>query len=134
MQNKKIKLQRAFFKGAIIGPLAIVPASIILFIAVSWPVSSLSRLADGLISSLFIALWGVCLAYALTFTYGTALWLALLKIRKLNLIWLLVGSLVPSFLVAIYTQSFGFTVLFAYYSLAVSFSCWYFGLRNKLES
>lgn len=131
MLDQKKKLLTAFLKGALLGPLAIIPASFILYVSVSLPFASLSRFTHGLNSSLGIAFWGMGVAYALTFTYGTVLWLLLLKIKKLNLIWLLVGSLLPSLLLVIYSESIGFAVLCAYYSLAVSFSCWYLAIRQN---
>lgn len=131
MLDQKKTLVTAFLKGALLGPLAIIPASLILYIAVSLPFASLDRFTHGLNSSLGIAFWGMGVAYALTFTYGALLWLLLVKIKKLNLTWLLVGSLLPSLLLVIYSESMSFAILCAYYSLAVSFSCWYLAIRRR---
>lgn len=126
----KNELITAYLKGVLLGPLAVIPASTLLFIAASSPFLSFDRFTHGLTASIYISVWGTCVAYALTITYGTALWFILLKIKKLNLVWLLAGSLLPSLIVMLYGQSVGFTVLYAYYSLAVCFCCWFVGLRQ----
>ncbi|MGH1372065.1 MAG: hypothetical protein ACRBBW_08530 [Cellvibrionaceae bacterium] len=130
MNERKKKLQIAFLQGALLGPIAVFPASLVLFVVVSLPAFSLSAVLDGLLSSVFVGIWGTCVAYVFTFTYGTLLWFILLKIGQLNLIGLLLGSLVPTLFVGFNTQSIGLTLGFAYYSLAVSFFCWFLGLRH----
>jgi hypothetical protein len=123
-----------FLKGALLGPLAILPASFILHVAVSLPFASLTQFLHRINSLFAIAFWGIVVAYALTFSYGTLLWLLLLKIKKHNLIWFLTGSLLPSLLLFIYSKSVGFAILFGYYSLAVSFSCWYLAIWKEFKS
>jgi uncharacterized BrkB/YihY/UPF0761 family membrane protein len=130
LNDKRKNLQVAFLQGALLGPLAVFPASLLLFVAVSIPTLSISAIYDGLFSSIFVSIWGVCIAYLVTFTFGSLLWIILLKIRILSLKGLMAGTLLPSIGVGFYTQSFGFTFTFAYYSLVVCFSCWYLGLRN----
>jgi hypothetical protein len=130
LPNKKQNLRRAFFKGAFLGPLAVMPATFLLFVISSSPFAILGQFARGMNSAFYIALWGTGIAYIMTFFYGTLLWLLLAKLKKLNLPWLLAGSLLPSVLLFIYNKSIGFTILCAYFSLTVSFSCWFFSVRK----
>lgn len=130
MEERKKKLQIAFLQGALLGPISVLPASMVLFVVVSLPTLSISAVLDGLLSSVFVGVWGACVAYVFTFTYGTILWFILLKIGQLNLVGLLLGSLVPSLFVGFSTQSIGLTFGFVYYSLVVSFCCWFLGLRH----
>ncbi|MCW4629976.1 MULTISPECIES: hypothetical protein [Marinomonas] len=123
-REKEIKV--AFWRGILVGPLAIFPATFLLALASIASEFSLRKLFE----SLFVGLYGACIAYIVIIIYGSIIWYFLRLLNKLALATLLLAALAPALTVALLTREFVFSLLIAYYSLVVAFTAWFFGLRQ----
>jgi len=127
-QNSSIKI--AYWRGVLIAPLAVLPATLFwtLFSAVAQ--FTFQSLIDAVITGLFISLWGICIAYIVTATFGSLSWYLLWRFERLSLSSLLIASIIPSAITVLITKDIVFSLMVAYYSLAVAFSVWLVGLRH----
>src|SRR5690554_3940346 len=125
-QSRTVKL--AFWRGVILGPLAVFPATILAaFANTVLRLDSLS-FVEALQASIMVSIWGICIAYLAIATFGTAVWYVLWRIQRLSLVPLLLASVLPAALIAVFTKDFAISALVAYYSLAVCFTGWFVGL------
>ena len=127
-REKEIKV--AFWRGILVGPLAIFPATFLLALASIASEFTLRKLFESLLQSLFVGLYGACIAYIVIIIYGSIIWYFLRLLNKLALATLLLAALAPALIVALLSREFVFSLLIAYYSLVVAFTAWFFGLRQ----
>lgn len=124
-------LLRAYLQGVAFGPLSAFPATVLLFgfLALSpWSDNSDDFYFLGsFVSSLFFGAIAVIAGYVLMLTFGSALWLFLVNIKRMNLCWFLLGSLVPPLLFYLCTTNILYSFLILYYSVIIFFSFWYAG-------
>jgi hypothetical protein len=127
------QLLRAYLQGTAFGPISAFPATLLLFLSLS--LSSLSDNSNdfyflgSFVSSLFFGVISVIAGYILILTFGTALWLFLVNIKRLNFYWFLSGSLIPSLLFYLSTKEIFYSLAFLYYSAIIFSSFWYAGPR-----
>lgn len=127
-QSKTMKF--AFWRGAMLGPLAVFPATVLAaFMNSILNLDSMS-FAEAMQFSLMISLWGICIAYLAVVSFGAIVWFALWKVRCLSLLPLLVCSIIPAAVLVAFTKDITISLIVAYYSLAVCFMAWFVGLRN----
>lgn len=127
-QSKTVKL--AFWRGVMLGPLAVFPATVLAtLVNVAFQLDSLS-LTEALQASVTISMWGICIAYLGVATFGTAVWYGLWLVQRLSLTPLLLCATVPAFVTAALTRDLVVSAMVGYYSLAVCFTSWFAGLRN----
>jgi hypothetical protein len=120
----------AFWRGVLVGPLAVFPATLAWAVAGAFLQFSFVALIDAVGASIFISIWGVCIAYVAIASYGSLTWAVLLKANHLSLGPLLVCSVVPAVAIGIYNKDVVLTALIGYYSIAVCLASWYVGLRH----
>jgi hypothetical protein len=127
------QLLRAYLQGSAFGPISAFPATVLLFLSLS--LSPFSDHSDdfyflgSFVSSLFFGVISVIAGYILILTFGTALWLFLVNIKRLNFYWFLLGSLIPPLLFYLCTKKILYSLAFLYYSAIIFFSFWYAGPR-----
>ena len=114
----------------LIAPLAVLPATLFWTLVLAVAQFTFQSLINAVITGLFISLWGICIAYIVTATFGSLSWYLLWRFRRLSLSSLLTASIIPSVITALITKDIVFSLMFAYYSLAVAFSVWFVGLRH----
>lgn len=127
-KNTSIKI--AYWRGVLIAPLAVLPATLAWTLGSAVAQFTYQGLIDAVFTGLFISLWGICIAYIVTATFGSLSWYLLWRFRRLSLSSLLAVSIIPSAITAITTTDIVFSLMVAYYSLAVAFSVWFVGLRH----
>jgi hypothetical protein len=130
-QNSAIKI--AFWRGVLIAPLAVLPATLIWALIAVVNQFTVQNLIDAIFNVIFISLWGICVAYVITATYGSLVWYALWRYNVLSLGSLLLAVVIPCAITAIITTDILFSLMVTYYSLAVVFSFWFVGIRNIKE-
>jgi hypothetical protein len=117
----------------LIAPLAVLPATLIWALIAVVNQFTVQNLIDAIFNVIFISLWGICVAYVITATYGSLAWYALWRYNVLSLGSLLLAVVIPCAITAIITTDILFSLMVTYYSLAVAFSLWFVGIRNIKE-
>jgi hypothetical protein len=137
----------AFWRGIIIGPLAVLPGVLIpliiisiaryaqpqKFMGIDEPIQLLASITGVF---LLFSLFALFFAYVIVVTYGAIVWLVLLKLGILSLKWMLCFSVLPWVAVGISFfghDKAGLALGGAYFSILVCALSWYVGLR-KLET
>lgn len=135
--KKGCSIKIAYWRGMLLAPLSILPATVLLAVILSilqFNAKDLLGNAKGLLAamgtSILISIWGTLIAYLANMTFGTLVWYVLLRLGKLSLVSLLVCSVFPSVVFILTTGNILLSIMTAYYSLVVAFSVWFFGLRG----
>ncbi|MCV6622198.1 MAG: hypothetical protein OIF51_10665 [Cellvibrionaceae bacterium] len=136
--KKGYSIKIAYWRGMLLAPLSILPATVLLAVILSilqFDAKDLLGNAKGLFAamgtSILISIWGTLIAYLANMTLGTLTWYVLLRLGKLSLVSLLVCSVFPSVVFILTTGNILLSIMTAYYSLVVAFSIWFFGLRGS---
>ena len=128
--NEEKEIKVAFWRGVLVGPLAIFPATFLLALGSIASEFTLRKLFESILQSLFVGLYGACIAYIVIIIYGSIIWYCLRLLNKLALATLLSAALAPALIVALLSREIMFSLLVAYYSFMVAFTAWFFGLRH----
>lgn len=125
-----IKFKSAFWRGVIIGPIAVLPATFFLILMSIARDFTLIAFFEAILKSLVVGFYGVLIAYICMILYGSVVWCFLGSINKLTIASLLIAALVPAFIIVLLSKEYALSLLFAYYSLSVAIAAWFFGLRK----
>ena len=124
MKNSS-QLNRPLLKEVIIGPLSVIPAMVIFIIYGHFFLSGFSSdLLLGLMKGLLESLLMLVYSYGFTIIYGISIYGFLRKIKHDNIYNILIASLIPAIIFSLIQSDFEILVMFGYFSLVVSSTCW----------
>jgi hypothetical protein len=121
-------IDRHMMAAGLLGPLAVYPA-IFTAVAIGWltvPAAASSSL-EKYMTALRVGSYGVVIAYGVTWLYGVPLYRLLARYGLNNLFAILIGAMIPSFLLGQVLGEGGIvsdSAFFAYFSAWVSVFCW----------
>ena len=127
------ELQIGIVKGALLGPLAVFPAVLLLPLGAALIGIDYGSLPAVFLSTLFVGFWGVFIAYVSALIFGLPACLVLLRFKRLNYPSLSALALVPAVVTGVVSRDAVLTLMIAYFSLAVSSGGWIVGRKSIRE-
>ncbi|MEM7378645.1 MAG: hypothetical protein AAF460_14230 [Pseudomonadota bacterium] len=115
---------RRFWRGAVLGPLAVFPALWLPLLVYALSAEGVS-FDTALPSTIgLVGFVGIVLAYTVTLVYGGLVWALLRATGWLSMGSLTLCALLPGAVFGLWTQSAGAAGFVAYFSLATGFGVW----------
>jgi hypothetical protein len=126
------------FQALFVSPLAVIPVSFVVSVAMNVVSSTGVGLGVGLATGVLVAMWGVIIAYLVTFLYGLLAYWILRRVGLLNLPALLGASVLPfvglGLAFARTPEEWIFPALGMPFGAAVAFLFWYVLLGRRGRS